>query len=141
MNKLEIALKLLHLLNERKDIDSKIVASELNVSLRTAQRYLMELSALPCVTNQSNSHTYTLNTEYELKKALRSPGEHKAYKEEDLPSGNLNQTVCLICANARKHASTMSGLFDNRPVSNKHKLDKLASMISKSLKHNRCGFP
>ena len=49
MNKLDTALRLLRLLNERRCIDSRAVADELNVSMRTAQRYLLELSGLPCV--------------------------------------------------------------------------------------------
>ncbi len=47
MNKLEVAIKLLRLLNERKSITSKMIADEFNVSVRTAQRYIRELSVLP----------------------------------------------------------------------------------------------
>jgi len=46
MNKLYTALSLIKLLNENKKIDSKKVSEELGVSIRTAQRYLLELSIL-----------------------------------------------------------------------------------------------
>jgi hypothetical protein len=70
MNKLHVALTLLKLLNEKKEIDSALVAGELNVSIRTAQRYLCELSSMPCVSHDEQSRKYSLVEEYPLKKAL-----------------------------------------------------------------------
>jgi predicted DNA-binding transcriptional regulator YafY len=70
MNKLGTALRLIRLLNERKALDSRIVATELNVSLRTAQRYLLELSSLPCVIAYEKEHIYALSPDYHLKDAL-----------------------------------------------------------------------
>ena len=70
MNKLNVALNLLKLLNERKEIDSTLVADELNVSIRTAQRYLGDLSSMPCVSYNEQSHKYGLVEEYPLKKVL-----------------------------------------------------------------------
>ena len=52
MNKpamMDWALRLLRLLNERKVLNSRIVAEEFDVNIRTAQRYLLYLSDLPCV--------------------------------------------------------------------------------------------
>ena len=73
MNKLEIAIKLLKLINERKIINSKIISDELNVSLRTAQRYLKELSTLPYIVNLDNKGNYELYPDYKLKEAVLNP--------------------------------------------------------------------
>jgi hypothetical protein len=70
MNKLNVALNLLKLLNERKEIDSVLVAGELNVSIRTAQRYLCDLSSLPCVSHDEQNHKFCIVPDYPLKKAL-----------------------------------------------------------------------
>ena len=70
MNKLDVSLKLIRLLNERSQIDSAVVANELNVSLRTAQRYLLELSALPCVMAEPKKHSYSVAKDYKIKEVL-----------------------------------------------------------------------
>jgi len=75
MNKLNVALNLLKLLNERKKIDSALVAETLNVSIRTAQRYLGDLSSMPCVSYDEQSHKYGLVEEYPLKKILLNCAE------------------------------------------------------------------
>jgi len=70
MNKLHVALSLLKLLNERKYVNSAAVAAELNVSIRTAQRYLCDLSSLPCVSHDEQKHTFCLVPDYPLNKVL-----------------------------------------------------------------------
>ncbi len=72
MNKLYVALRLLQLLNERRFITSSIVADDLDVSLRTAQRYLLELSGFPFVVYSEQKNSYSLAPNYTLKKALMS---------------------------------------------------------------------
>ena len=83
MNKLHVALKLLQLLNDRKSINSRIVADEFNVSIRTAQRYLLELSGMPCVTvsEEGQDNHYGLAPDYKLKDPLlkTSKSEHVLY--------------------------------------------------------------
>ena len=104
MNKLYVALKLLMLLNERKSIWSGMVADELNVSLRTAQRYLNELSGLPCViVSDGNERKYSLSPEYRLNSALfavnaaaASPGRGEEYGKGTL---SLRSIVCKVCGN------------------------------------------
>ena len=112
MNKLDVALKLIKLLNERKCIDSNLVANELNVSLRTAQRYLCDLSSLPCVSGESN-HKYHLVPEYRLDSALLNnvpsvPQSElvKKYLEETLKMGEV---VCKVCGNECELHSRASG--------------------------------
>src|SRR3990172_9319421 len=51
------ALRLLRLLNERKVLTSRIVADEFGGNIRTAQRYLLYLSHLPCGSNDEEGHT------------------------------------------------------------------------------------
>jgi len=58
------ALRLLRLLNERRVLTSRIVADEFGVTLRTAQRYLLVLSDLPCVITDEKKHTYTMTADY-----------------------------------------------------------------------------
>lgn len=70
MNKLNVALKLLKLLNERKEIDSALVSGELDVSIRTAQRYLSDLSSMPCVSYDEQNHRYSIIEDYPLKRIL-----------------------------------------------------------------------
>jgi predicted DNA-binding transcriptional regulator YafY len=107
MNKLEIALKLLRLLNERRCVDSRIVADELEVSLRTAQRYLLELSGLPCVSTDEKTHTYCLNSEYPLKEALRkdvNPEDlHLAIQKGVQAALALKEITCTVCGNVMKN--------------------------------------
>ena len=83
MNKLYVALRLLQLLNERRCITSAIVADDLDVSLRTAQRYLLELSGFPFVVWNERNNSYSLAPAYTLKRTLlsgvgvRTPGTGK----------------------------------------------------------------
>jgi len=58
------ALRLLRLLNERRVLTSRIVANEFGVNIRTAQRYLLYLSDLPCVITDEEKHTYSLTSDY-----------------------------------------------------------------------------
>lgn len=67
MNKpamMDWALRLLRLLNERRVLTSRIVAEEFGVNIRTAQRYLLYLSGLPCVITDEEKHTYSLTSDY-----------------------------------------------------------------------------
>jgi hypothetical protein len=47
--RMDWALRLLRLLNERRALTSRIVADEFGVALRTARRHLLHLSGLPSV--------------------------------------------------------------------------------------------
>jgi hypothetical protein len=148
MNKLDVALKLLQLLNERKAIDSKVVAQELNVSLRTAQRYLVELSILPCVISKHNNHTYCLNPEYELSGALKTadmatdrsdPGAAKAFRRY-----TLSKTFCVFCGSERSRGDSLpkiTTVAGHQGSCNVTKIDKLTALISKRLKSGKCSFP
>jgi predicted DNA-binding transcriptional regulator YafY len=77
MNKpamMDWALRLLQLLNEKKVLTSRIVAEEFGVNVRTAQRYLLHLSKLPCVTDGEEKHTYRLISDYVISdKILNAP--------------------------------------------------------------------
>jgi len=75
MNKLYTALSLIKLLNENKRIDSKKVSEELGVSIRTAQRYLLELSILPGVINNEKDNTYSLIDSYSFEGTFLSQPE------------------------------------------------------------------
>ena len=147
MNKLDVALKLLRLLNERKALDSRIVAGELDVSLRTAQRYLLELSALPCVITDEMTHTYSLNPDYPLKKALvRQPDPQPPAPEvqhrvdRDL---KLSYLFCLNCGNARNCDPELSLLLKSNGKDRevRHKVGHLLSLIRRRIKERKCVFP
>jgi hypothetical protein len=123
MNKLYVALKLLMLLNERKGIDSGLVADELNVSLRTAQRYLNELAGLPCVTvSEGTTRTYSLAPGYRLNSGLfngHAPiGQREAGSHASL---RLTTIICKVCGNECevRGQHTGHGLRDDRlPMGN-----------------------
>ncbi|AEI15231.1 hypothetical protein Flexsi_1581 [Flexistipes sinusarabici DSM 4947] len=75
MNKLYTALGLIKLLNENKKIDSKKVSEELGVSIRTAQRYLLELSIIPGVVHNEKDNSYSLIDSYSFEGTFLSQTE------------------------------------------------------------------
>ena len=141
MNKLEVALKLLQLLNERKAVDSKTVAHEFNVSLRTAQRYLMELSMLPCV--RGNGHSYCLVPDYQLNQAIKRPGNDTLKKIHLVNKLELDKHVCERCGKSRGFLDMvdLNHFSPVRNVSNLVKVDRLTALITKRLLARRCSFP
>lgn len=148
MNKLDVALKLLQLLNERKTIDSKTVAHELNVSVRTAQRYLVELSILPCVTTKHEQHGYTLNADYRLNGALSNVQASPAQPAVDQPSRQkpaqpetVGKTLCLLCGGARLTSKGVTAIVGPPHSNNLARINRLAAIISKRLKSGKCPFP
>ncbi len=145
MNKLQVAVKLLQLLNERTYIDSKIVADELNVSLRTAQRYLVDLSYMPCVTNVDNSHRYALTPDYKIKGVILDAAafaDAGTRKDVDKEIGGIGGSLCLACGEARNYFGNRS-IFDTSKgiISKKYEMDKLAQMIKSRLAAKKCSFP
>jgi len=66
MNKLYIALNLIKLLNENRYVTSTLVAEEFEVSIRTAQRYLNEMTYLPGVCYDEENHHWYLTDKYGL---------------------------------------------------------------------------
>jgi predicted DNA-binding transcriptional regulator YafY len=78
MNKpamMDWALRLLRLLNERKVLTSRIVAEVFGVNIRTAQRYLLYLSDLPCVIVDEEKHTYSLTSDYVITDKILNTSE------------------------------------------------------------------
>lgn len=78
MNKpamMDCALRLLRLLNERKTLTSALVAEEFDVCVRTAQRYLLYLAALPCVSVDEEKHAYSLITDYVINDKIYKASE------------------------------------------------------------------
>ena len=147
MNKLDIALRLIRLLNERKALDSRIVATELNVSLRTAQRYLLELSGLPCVITYEKEHIYALSPDYHLKDALlhdHTPEQSlQAFQQDSREPLKLNDAICMACDRNRRDShglpSFPAGICNNRD--NRQKVNQLVNLIRKRLKEERRGYP
>lgn len=140
MNKLDVALKLLQLLNERKAIDSKVVAEKLDVSIRTAQRYLVELSILPCVVSRQSDHSYSLDPDYKLQEALKTaPNETR--RVTPIQRQNITDAICLVCGGSAGGWDGINVLVGPKNVSNISRINKLTSIIRKKLKENRCSFP
>ncbi len=147
MNKLDTALRLVRLLNERRCIDSRIVADELNVSLRTAQRYLLELSSLPCVLTDEKEHTYCVNAEYPMKEAFAG-GRSKEELVREFQAGfhaalTLKDVTCLACGEAKKGflEPLLMPARNGIPRDNRQKLNLIVSLVRERLKGGRCGFP
>ena len=69
------ALRLLRLLNEKKVLTSRVVAEEFEVNIRTAQRYLLYLSKLPCVIVDEDKHTYSLTSDYVISDKILNASE------------------------------------------------------------------
>ena len=75
MNKLHVAIRLLQLLNERQSITTRTVADALQVHVRTAQRYLNDISVLPCVVCDEERHSYSLSADYTINESLLNSQE------------------------------------------------------------------
>lgn len=75
MNKLYIALNLIKLLNENRYVTSSIVAEEFEVSIRTAQRYLNEMTYLPGVCYDEENHRWYLTDKYGLQDSYLKSNE------------------------------------------------------------------
>jgi HTH domain len=144
MNKLAVTIKLLQLINERKIINSKIIANELNVSLRTAQRYLQELSSLPCLVNQGNSSNYELYPDYKLKDALLNTSVCDIVSRKLTnyhKSTSMREVSCLICGMSRDKIAQHIFLFNDNDVDNEKQFEQLATTIKDLLTSNQCSFP
>ncbi len=142
MNKLEIAIKLLQLLNERKTITSRVIADEFKVSIRTAQRYLQELSALPCFVNQQRNSSYELYPDYKFKEALLNTSlcEILQKKIQSDRSVNTGEIACLVCGLSHDKYSHSLFVFDTSDIDNAYKMDQLLEHIRSKLKANKCGL-
>jgi len=143
MNKLDVAIRLLQLLNERKSVNSRIVADELQVSLRTAQRYLLELSVMPCVVNLDNNHTYSLNPNYKINEVLLNGNGHNQtdLQANSMQGGNTKQIMCIVCGEIIKAGNRMPrSCYGGIACSNNYAIDKLVSIIKKKLEGKRYGF-
>ena len=144
MNKLGVSLKLIQLLNERNCIDSKTVANELNVSIRTAQRYLLELSALPCVITDEKNFHYCMAPDYKIKEALVRTGEalNKPEKINIKASGiKVDEAVCLICGKIRNNEKAGRLLLEVTGRDNRQAVRKLSSYMERLARERRCRFP
>ena len=144
MNKLEVAIKLLQLVNERNTINSNIIATELHVSLRTAQRYLRELSTLPCIVTQENNKDYLIYPDYKLKEALLNFSLCEiAFKKlgDDYNASSINEVLCLVCGKVRDKISNTLVKFDDGDAALAEKLEQLASSIRETLQARKCSFP
>jgi len=75
MDKLYTALNLIKLLNENKKINSIFVAEKLEVSKRTAQRFLLGLSSLPGVIYDEKDYSYSLVDSNKFEDAFLSQSE------------------------------------------------------------------
>lgn len=80
MNKLSVAVKLLHMLTTNKEINSKMVQNEFEISLRTAQRHLLELADLPFVQKNDERNSYSLIDGYKIKKGILENAEYAFIK-------------------------------------------------------------
>ncbi|TCK59982.1 helix-turn-helix transcriptional regulator [Seleniivibrio woodruffii] len=75
MNKLYVALNLIRLLNENRTVTSALVAEDMGISLRTAQRYLLEMSSLPGVCYDDSRHCWYMAEKYGLSESYLKQDE------------------------------------------------------------------
>lgn len=66
MNKLSVALNLIRLLNENREVTSAMVAEDMEISLRTAQRYLLDMGSLPGVCYDEGRHVWYMSERYRV---------------------------------------------------------------------------
>jgi len=136
MNKLEVAIKLIQLLNERTTISAKVIAGELGVSIRTAQRYIRELSNLPCLVHQHNSTVYEIYPDYKFKEALLHSSFCDIIQRKmqlDATTG-IGDVFCLICSATRGKINHNLFVFDITTEDNAEKLQEIVTTIKEMLK-------
>lgn len=75
MNKLNVALGLFRLLSENREINARMVANHFEVSKRTAQRYLEEISYLPFIHRDEQTYTYFLTDKVSFSDSLLKSAE------------------------------------------------------------------
>lgn len=102
MNKIDTALKLIWLLNDRRTINSRIIADELMVSVRTAQRYLVALASLPCLIYDEKENRYFIDENYKLNCTLDAERIRKEVRLLCNSSDKLRADICEICCNTKK---------------------------------------
>lgn len=132
MNKLEVAIKLLQIINERKIINSRIIADELNVTIRTAQRYLRDLSLLPCIGSKNNNSDYELYPDYKLKEAVLNSSLCELIHNKlniNYKSSTTNEVICMVCGHVNGKTIQSIFIFDDNDKDNKIKLKELTSTI------------
>jgi hypothetical protein len=143
MNKLEVAIKLLQMLNERKSVTTRVIADELHVSVRTAQRYIRELSVLPCFVNQPRDNSYELYPDYKLKEALLNTSLceilHKKMQVDNRPVSPA-EIACLVCEPGHDRYDHSFFVFDVRDIDNTSKLEELIRNIRERLNNKKCGL-
>jgi hypothetical protein len=139
MNKLDVAISLIQLLNDRKQIDTKLIANELNVSMRTAQRYLLDLSKMPCVVFNEKTHSYSLDSKFNLKDVLVDKNNGNGLNNIH---NTLNESLCLICLNERGAIAEMYPQCKiNISYNDKFAIDELVSIIKMKLDCRACSLP
>lgn len=147
MNKLDVALRLVQLLNERERLNSRLVAGELNVSMRTAQRYLLELSRLPCVIVDEEEHSFRLNPDYPLKTAITlgnspEPAQQSASQAKSVRQPR-NRSYCAACVQKRRQLREIPALLNR--MRNHHDprrfLNQLIQLILDAQGIGQCNYP
>jgi predicted transcriptional regulator len=133
MNKLEVAIKLLRLVNKRKTINSRIIAEEFSVSLRTAQRYLRELSNMLFIERIDNEGNFEIYSDLKIKEAVLNPKVcDLLLKDLDQPAGELKASglaICNICGYSAKGATHDLLTFGSNDADNETKLIRLLTTI------------
>jgi hypothetical protein len=141
MNKLDVAIRLIQMLNERKFINSNIIAEEFDVSLRTAQRYIKELSTLPCFVSHENSNCYELVPNYKFKEALLHSNIFDIIRNK-LRYNNCDCTgdevFCLVCGAVKGKICEKLFVFDDADIDNKLKFDQIITIIRDILREHNC---
>ena len=72
MDKLGVAIELIMMLNRYQKLDTRKIRDEMGVSLRTAQRYMQQISMIPMVVYDEATNTCALTEDADLKAFLSS---------------------------------------------------------------------
>jgi len=142
MDKLYTALNLIKLLNENKKINSGFVAERLEVSKRTAQRYLQELSSLPGVIYDERDYSYSLVDSYKFENTFLSQSELSYVGAIfDFMKKNLNNESAGYLDQLKKkifHINGSSFTFDvlNENTICFESISESLNLLEKSIKDN-----
>ncbi len=114
MDKLGVAIELIMMLNRYRELDTRKIRDEMGVSIRTAQRYMQQISMIPMVVYNETANTCSLTEDADLKAFLSSSEISFLtallhYASRSLGSGDkdfLNKLKTKIL-----HANTMASVY------------------------------
>jgi hypothetical protein len=115
----------------------------LDVSVRTAQRYLRELSALPCVITHDDNNNYEICPDYKLKEALLNSSFCEIVLRKLNKSNNastIDEVYCVVCSKTRDELSHSLLVFKDKDLDDSYQFEQLNAAVKDMLRLKKDSF-